>query len=124
MKIFNLAESQTDDSFCNNFCAVISKRSLLYWTNKKQAFFEILIPAIIMAVGIACTQIEYANRSPSRIMSPSRISEDPSMVVIDSYLNSKPGTEQTVKEIMDYFPDKDKYFDMRFTNSTMSFDTF
>jgi hypothetical protein len=35
MKIFNLAESQTDDSFCNNFCAVVSKRSLLYWTNKK-----------------------------------------------------------------------------------------
>jgi len=55
MKVFNLAESETDDSFWNNFCAVFSKRSLLYWTNKKQAFFEIFIPAIIMGVGIGCT---------------------------------------------------------------------
>ena len=96
MKVFNLAESETDDSFWNNFCAVFSKRSLLYWTNKKAAFFEIFIPAIIMGVGIGCTQIEYANRSPSRILHPSRIAEEKSLVVIDRDIGNKPGTQDEV----------------------------
>ena len=75
LKEFSIAESPLDESFCNNFKAVLSKR-ILFYRSKQAVFYEFILPIIIMVFGIGATSIDFFNRTPSRILQPDRVSDD------------------------------------------------
>jgi hypothetical protein len=54
-EVFTLAESKTDDSFCNSFNAVIRKRYLLYKNNRRYIFLDFCLPLLFMVLGISVT---------------------------------------------------------------------
>ena len=84
---YSIATSSVDNSFCNNFKAIGSKRFQLL-KNWKTFTYECLLPGIIMLIGISMTSIDFFSRSPSRILDPSRVSETVSETLIfDSGIN-------------------------------------
>jgi len=61
---FSLAESKLDNSFCNNFTAVMVKKFNSYKRNKKQMFVEIFLPCAFMVIGVYIASIDFTFRSP------------------------------------------------------------
>lgn len=72
---FNLKDNikELDESFLNNFNAVMFKRVSNYKRNMRAVFNEAILPAIIMILGISLANFYSDWRSPSRILSPSRL---------------------------------------------------
>jgi len=71
--LFSLAKSKTNDSFTNSLTAVVKKRMLLYLNSRRTIFFDVLLPALLMAVGIGVTTRTFFERSESRILGPERM---------------------------------------------------
>jgi hypothetical protein len=72
---FNLRDNikELDESFTNNFMAIMFKRVSNYRRNRRAVFNEAILPAIIMVIGVGLSRY-FANwRSPSRILSPNRL---------------------------------------------------
>jgi len=64
---------ELDESFSNNFMAIIFKRVSSYRRNRRAVFNEAILPAIIMVVGIGLSRFYMDWRSQSRILSPYRL---------------------------------------------------
>ena len=64
---------ELDESFANNFMAIIFKRVSSYRRNRRAVFNEAILPAIIMVVGISLSRFYMQWRSQSRILSPHRL---------------------------------------------------
>jgi hypothetical protein len=45
----------------------------LYYNSKKYLFFDVVFPALLMAVGIGATKFSIYEKSPSEILGPERI---------------------------------------------------
>lgn len=72
---FSIAESPINESFCNNFKAVLGRRINQY-RSKQAICYEFILPIMIMVLGISITSIDFFLRTPSRILQPDRTSSD------------------------------------------------
>ena len=78
-------ETILTDNFCTSFSAVVKRRSLVYSNSKRNLFFEVCLPALLMIVGIAATSIKHVARSNSQILAPSRIDFPNQIILLDSH---------------------------------------
>jgi hypothetical protein len=126
-EIFTLSDSKIDESFYNNFVAVFKRRLSVYNADWGHAFTDIFAPALAMVIGVTITSITLFDTSPSRIMDPSKTSDQQQLIVIDSNIAQGYNFE-IVEELAELMPKSDELLDIRFTNSTtidaMPFDEF
>jgi hypothetical protein len=74
-KVFSLSESQTDNTFCNNFSAILHRRMLSYTTNLKFAFFDLILPMLIMGFGLVFTSFDAYKEAESFIVMPNKVTD-------------------------------------------------
>ena len=67
---FNLENSKTDQSFCSNLQAVLSKRVNLYKRNRRAFIIETFLPPLLILLGTLLSKIRTDMRSPSKVLSP------------------------------------------------------
>jgi hypothetical protein len=120
-KVFSLAESATDESFCNNFCAILHRRMLSYTTNWRFAFFDLIVPMLVMLSGIGFTAIDIYGRAGSVIIGPERISELPQTILFDNFVVKNPSDSSIVERFAGTFPGQ-KYLNFNYTDEAMSID--
>lgn len=70
---FNMAESQLDTSFLNNFQAMMYQRIMDYKRNKKLFFTSVIVPAMLLILGMGLAKIDRIESSPSRLQTPDRL---------------------------------------------------
>ena len=102
---------------------MVKKRSLLYWNSKRYVFFDMLLPAILMCLGIWTTTFSFFARSPSRVLGPERMGYPNEMIIFDRAVQ-KTGNETMVQDLINYMPNQTDFFDMRITEESMGFDEF
>lgn len=103
---------------------MIIKRLQLF-QSIRNIIYELIIPLVICVGGIYLTNIDLFVRSPSKILHPSRMTNDTNLVLFNSGI-ALGHNEDTVKAI-DFakgLTGADKHFDIRMTNSSMVFDDF
>jgi len=122
-KVFSLSESATDESFCNNFCAILHRRMLAYTTNWKFAFFDLMIPMLVTISGIFFCAIDIYARAGSVVLHPTRISDMPQTILMDKFVMENPADGTTLEKFAKDFPGQD-YFNFHFTDEAMSIDQF
>jgi hypothetical protein len=106
---FNLKDNikELDESFGNNFMAIMFKRVSNYRRNTRAVFNEAILPAIIMVVGISLSRY-FANwRSESRILSPYRLPLPQKLLINPS--PTVPG-DVFVSDLIDGLPEVDSVF--------------
>ena len=106
-EVFTLAESKTDDSFCNSFKAVGHKRYLLYKNSRRYIFLDFCLPLLFMVLGIWITTFESFSRSPTEILGPERMGFDNQLILFDKG-DKRKSNSKTIEEIANFMPGKGK----------------
>ena len=101
---YSLAESASDNTFFNNFSAVVTKRLLLY-QSLSSVVYELLVPILIMAGGVSLTSIDFFSRSESKILSAERISDVPLRVLFDKGIKRNNGGVLDIHDFIKQMPD-------------------
>lgn len=78
-----------------------------------------------MVAGISVSNIDLFIRSPSRLLHPSRMTNDTNLLLFNSEVTlGQPSDKIKAIDFANNLPDAKKHFDIRMTNSTMNFEDF
>jgi len=85
--------------------------------------YDILLPVIIMVAGISLTSIDFFERSPSRILSPSRVSNDSQKIYFDAQALKPNKTDVSIKNLANLLNEGEEFDitywnDMNYTESS------
>mmetsp|Transcript_5012 Transcript_5012/g.6117 ORF Transcript_5012/g.6117 Transcript_5012/m.6117 type:complete len:398 (-) Transcript_5012:700-1893(-) len=123
---FSLSEDKLDESWCNNFCAVLMKRINSYKRSKKRVVTEIFLPSAFLIFGVWLSSIDFSFRSPSRLIEPDLYPLKQKLLVNRDLYTTEGSEGLTPADFAKNLPDYEDAFDVTYNPKSpgATFDSF